>query len=321
MLKREYAYYPFLESTKSAVKSMNIASEIDVKSLELAKQRVLIAVRQGKLPLPSYLPQEDISDQVRSYIIARLIISFIPSKIEQFVKAEATRALEICTRNHDEAFLMNELGISITKDMLVPLRDYLIYGSHFSSMLLPNKHVKNGFVRISPHELHVMLKEAIRSKISEGLPIRESLINDEIKRLLKPVVVEILSEISLRSPAIGRQSKDIAPCMEKVIEELNQGVNVPHLKRWSLAVFLIKRGWDTEKIVEIFSHAPNYDEKIVRYQLDHIKSKGYSMPSCHTLKVQGICVAECGIKNPLQFRKNKLVEKEENKSDEKEQTS
>jgi len=37
--------------------------------------------------------------------------------------------------------------------------------------------------------------------------------------------------------------------------------------------------------------------------------------------VQGICVAECGIKNPLQFRKNKSVEKEENEPDEREQTS
>jgi DNA primase large subunit len=210
-------------------------------------------------------------------------------------------------RNHDEKFLMKELGIEIGADMHIPLRDYLIFGSTFSIMLLSNRSVKGGQVKISPHEINVILKEAIRHKISDGLPIRESLINEDIKKRLKPSLMEILSEISLRSPALGRQSQDLAPCMERVIEELRSGGKVPHLKRWALAVFLVKRGWDIDKIVEVFSHAPNYDEKIVRYQLDHVRAKGYLMPSCRNLITQGICVAECGIKNPLQFRKENLA--------------
>ncbi len=309
MLKRENGYYPFLESTKSIVKSMNIGSEIDDRTLALAKQRVLSAIKHGRLQAPSYFSPDDISNDVKSYAVSRLMVSLINRKIDAFVEAESSRALEICMRNHEEKFLMAELGIEIGADMHIPLRDYLIFGSTFSIMLLSNRSVKGGLVKISPHEINVILKEAIKHKISDGLPIRESLINEDIKKRLKPALMDILSEISLRSPALGRQSQDLAPCMERVIEELHSGAKVPHLKRWALAVFLVKRGWDNDKIVEAFSHAPNYDERIVRYQLDHVRAKGYLMPSCRNLITQGICVAECGTKNPLQFTKDKLAKK------------
>ncbi|MCX8200109.1 MAG: hypothetical protein N3G76_01435 [Candidatus Micrarchaeota archaeon] len=305
MLKRQHGYYPFLGSTKSAVRSLGIPADADVKVIELAKQRVLSALQHGRLPTPSYFSSEDILNDVRAYAVSRIIISLLNRKLEQFVEAESARAIEICRQNHDEDFLMSELGIRFSSDSRINLRDYLVYGSTFSSMLLSNREVAGGMVRISEHEKGVILKEAIKRKIAEGLPIRESAISDTIKAQLRPALNDILSELSLRSPALGRQSQDIAPCMERVIDELRSGAKVPHLKRWALAVFLLKRGWDSEKIIEVFSHAQNFDRKIVQYQLDHIRSKGYSMPSCHNLRAQGICVAQCGIKNPLQYRKGK----------------
>ncbi|MEM4332043.1 MAG: hypothetical protein QW500_02070 [Candidatus Micrarchaeia archaeon] len=303
MLKRQHGYYPFLDSTKAEVKLLRMAADVDAKAIELAKQRVLSAIRHGRLPTPSYFSSEDILNDVRAYAVSRLLVSLLNRKIDAFVDAEATRALEICRKNRDEGFLMAELGMSMGDDLHVSLRDYLTYSSTFASMLLSNREVAGGRVKISEHEKGVLLKEAIKRKISEGLPIRDSLISESLKKQLKPALNEILSELSLRSPALGRQSRDIAPCMEQIINELRAGANVPHIKRWALAVFLIRRGWENSKIIEVFSHAPNYDEKKVNYHLEHIRSKGYSMPSCNTLRAQGLCVAQCGIKNPLQFTK------------------
>ena len=118
-------------------------------------------------------------------------------------------------------------------------------------------------------------------------------------------IEEISTQIQLTLPYSGRQSTDIAPCMESIIGELESGNKVNHLKNWSLAVFLIKRGWDDEKIIAIYSKLPTFNEKLVRYQIEHIRNKNYSMPSCAHLRTQGICVAECNINNPLSYRKKK----------------
>ncbi len=309
MLSKENGFYPFLDVSKKAVMEMKIAGELDARIIEVAKNRVMSAIKHKRLPLPTYFSEQDILDDIRSYAAARLIISLMNRKIDAFVEAESSRALELCRRNRQEGYLMKELGVELTADMYLPLRDYLILGLQFSGMVLSNRHVRDGYVKVQEHEITVMLKEAIRNRVGRDLPIRESLINDDIRKMLKPIVSEILSEISLSSPALGRQSADLAPCIERIIEELRSGAKVSHIKRWALAVFLTKRGWDEDKIVSVFSTAPNFDEKLTRYQLQHVRAKGYSMPSCYNLKSQGICIAECGIKNPLQYRKKEMAEK------------
>ena len=200
---------------------------------------------------------------------------------------------------------MNELGIQIDKDFSMPLSTYLTYSSTFTHMKLPNREVAGGKVKLNDYEINVILREAVKIKINENFPIRSNLISENVKERLKPYLDDITSQIQVTLPYSGRQSTDIAPCMEAVIGELESGNKVNHLKNWSLAVFLIKRGWDDEKIIAIYSKLPNFNEKLVKYQLEHIRDKNYSMPSCSNLKTQGICVADCKIKNPLMYRKKK----------------
>ncbi|MCX8205937.1 MAG: hypothetical protein N3H30_01780 [Candidatus Micrarchaeota archaeon] len=303
MVSREHAYYPFLDSSKKAVRDAQLGGEIDERTLAAAKSRVISALKHRRIPLPAYFSSDDAVQDIKSYAVARLLVSLAGRRIENFIEAETSRALELCRRNGHERMLLSELGISVGDDLYVPLRDYLLYGSQFSGMVLSNRPVAGGRIKVSPHEITVLLKEAIRRKISEGLPIRESLISEDMKSMLKGAVSEIQAEVSLATPGFGRQSQDIAPCMEKILSDMQSGVKVRHLARWALATFLVKRGWDTDRIVQAFSGTPNFDEKTTRYQIDHIRAKGYNVPSCYNLKSQGICVADCGTKSPLQYRK------------------
>ncbi len=301
MVEREHAHYPFLEGSKKAVRDAGMGGDIDARTLAAAKSRVISALKHRRIPAPSYFSQDDVISDIKSYAVARLLVSMVNRRMDAFIDAETMRALDTCLRNKQEKQLLRQLGVNIGDDFYVPLRDYLFYGSPFSSMMLSNKALSRGRVKIAEHEVNVILKEAIRQKIAEGLPIRESLISPELKEQLKPAVQAILAEVSLTAPGFGKQSTDIAPCMEKVLEDMRNGVKVRHLARWGLAVFLVKRGWDTDRIVQAFSGTPNFDERVTRYQIDHVRAKGYQMPSCYNLKSQGLCVAECGTKNPLQF--------------------
>jgi DNA primase large subunit len=80
-----------------------------------------------------------------------------------------------------------------------------------------------------------------------------------------------------------------------------------------LATFLLSKGQTVQQIAPLFKNAPDYNERVTLYQLNHlagISGSGtkYSCPSCEKLKTQSLCFAtsECDtIINPLQFGKKR----------------
>lgn len=314
MLSKENGYFPFLEISKtnfqSTIPNFNIEN-VDDDLIEISKNRLLQALKYKRITLPTYIRDKpndldnDIIRDIKTYILTRILANLVKRRVDNYIEAESFRAIELAQREKLIDYLMNELGIQIDKDFSMPLSTYLTYSSTFTHMKLPNREVAGGKVKLNDYEINVILREAVKIKINENFPIRSNLISENVKERLKPYLDDITSQIQVTLPYSGRQSTDIAPCMEAVIGELESGNKVNHLKNWSLAVFLIKRGWDDEKIIAIYSKLPNFNEKLVKYQLEHIRDKNYSMPSCSNLKTQGICVADCKIKNPLMYRKKK----------------
>ena len=72
---------------------------------------------------------------------------------------------------------------------------------------------------------------------------------------------------------------------------------------------LLAKGQTVEQIAPLFKNAPDYNERVTKYQLEHIagssgKGTRYSCPSCEKLRSENLCFAipECdGIINPIQF--------------------
>jgi len=96
------------------------------------------------------------------------------------------------------------------------------------------------------------------------------------------------------------------PCIERLIEELRRGENLSHFARFTLATFLIHAGWTVDQIVDLFRNAPDFDEKVTRYQVEHLAGKRgggkkYDPPSCARIQQEGLCVADCGVRHPLEL--------------------
>ena len=68
---------------------------------------------------------------------------------------------------------------------------------------------------------------------------------------------------------------------------------------------------DSEKILELFSNFPDFKEKISRYQIEHAKKQAYVSPACGTVRGYGLCVANCRIGNPLNWRSKSLQKSSE----------
>jgi DNA primase large subunit len=104
------------------------------------------------------------------------------------------------------------------------------------------------------------------------------------------------------------------PCIEHLYHAVDAGENLPHSARLLLATFLLFSGKSLEEIVEIFKKLPDFNERITRYQLEHLSgkaggSKRYFVPSCEKIKMENLCheTNVCrGIINPIQLLRKKV---------------
>ena len=139
---------------------------------------------------------------------------------------------------------------------------------------------------------------------------------------LEPLRVDqkLLEEARKIAQVKGAASTDIAseqgvqvvkedafpPCVKRAIERLRQGENVSHAERFLIATFLLNIGLEVDQVVELFSSAPDFNEKVTRYQVEHLAGlrggrKKYSPYSCDKLKALGVCpiLDRCDGRNPL----------------------
>ncbi len=122
---------------------------------------------------------------------------------------------------------------------------------------------------------------------------------------LRDLAVKLLRVRRRKVPKSRRKS--FPPCMKELLKRAEEGENLPHEARFALASFLINIGWDVDKVVEVFSNVPDFDEDRTRYQVRHIaglegSGKRYRPPSCRKMKEWGLCVdGDCGVGSPLGY--------------------
>jgi DNA primase large subunit len=144
------------------------------------------------------------------------------------------------------------------------------------------------------------LQEAIRSRLTTPLEI-----TSELRSRLLDNEREFLEELARRMPTpTARAGAGTArlrpelfpPCIRKMRRMLQQGENLSHAGRFALAAFLYRAGADMETMVDQYRGAPDFDEGITRYQLEHITrhggGAGYEPPECATLRSHGLCFRE-----------------------------
>jgi DNA primase large subunit len=56
-----------------------------------------------------------------------------------------------------------------------------------------------------------------------------------------------------------------------------------------------------EGVLQLYAGLPDFSEKISKYQIQHIRKRGYHVPSCSTVMSYGLCCAVCRVGNPLKW--------------------
>lgn len=206
----------------------------------------------------------------------------------------------------------------------VKLWDYLRYApKNDPNWMLGTRPIVRGYVLLTTHDLFRLIEEAAEAKImdifarlNEKLDILKPLI-DAASGRLKDIQESVPQPRPVKVRVRGVEGDP--PCITSILNELRGGGNPSHMARFTLAAYLGHKCVDVEgkspeecvdEVLEPFTHAADYNEKIARYQVEHILGlrggrKFYTPPSCQELNSLGLCPTNlgCGVKNPLQYLK------------------
>jgi DNA primase large subunit len=334
----EIAKYPFLADAGQYLKEQGFTLEqfgTDpdlIPLIEKAYNRIYAACEGDPQSYKSDIIENQVSNiatlprEVFSFLLSIVLLKLtgIPTLARRFALNEAMRAeayLEKDLKNISND--SNELPIRIIEDLfsikvkkhddffVISISDYIKHSVYFHERewKLINRYVENGFVFLTPHQtVRLVRKELgtfITSKILTGK--KPSMISGFEK------FVNNLILYSKKFSTSVVDSGEYPPCIKHAIEILEKGENLPHSGRFMLATFLLSKGQLVQQIAPLFKNAPDYNEKITLYQLNHLAGTSgsgtqYSCPSCEKLKTQSLCfiIPECNsIISPLQFGKKK----------------
>ena len=301
-----YAHYPFTDEAKEYAKKIKLQLTDD--TLKMGEERIRQALEDGKIKLISSSIESELQSHLASYAASRLILAawdsmYVRGRVAVCESKAANAYLnskEDKQANYD-SFLAKSFNISFFKEnnhFKIPFYDYLMHCPKDIKYKLTNMELQNGLVKITESQKSRILEEAVRKKLeapSKKLANPSPQIKKAIARLGKYLPREKLEPIKI-------EQKDFPPCIQKMINDLQNSQNVAHSGRLSLAIYLIRAGLKDEQIAAVFQKAPDYNKETTEYQIKHIRSKGYSMPACKTMDTYGLCIAKCRCNSPLHFR-------------------
>jgi len=311
-----FAEYPFLPGAETLLRE----EEVSVRALlaepayaaarTLGRARILAAADdpRGARDLDE-LARADPFVRLLSFLFARLVLSSAstPVALRRWAVAEAkrnhVRLLAVPVEELGE--VARRLGFSFAPVPLgveVPLADYLRLSVPIreAEFRLPRQAVARGTVTVRPPRAARLLQEAVRLRLAEPLPLADDVVRDIRER-----EAELLRDLAERTPSpVARpglpggplRPELFPPCIRKMQRTLQKGENLSHSGRFCLAAFLHRTGADFETIVDQFRGAPDFDESVTRYQVEHITlrdgGRGYEPPECETLRSHGLCARD-----------------------------
>ncbi len=197
----------------------------------------------------------------------------------------------------------------------VRVTDYLTRAPNFheEEWKLINRLVYNGYVYLDADETVRLIRSELTSLIYSRV---KTMTLSNLPESIKAKVDDLRKKLQPHYEYRRYQPTHYPPCIKKALEIMNRGENLPHSARLMLATYMLAIGKSVDDIVILFHNAPDYNENITKYQVEHLAgNRGshtkYSVPSCEKLRNENLCFAteECnGITNPIQFR-SKLFKK------------
>ncbi|MEM3442684.1 MAG: DNA primase large subunit PriL [Candidatus Bathyarchaeia archaeon] len=331
--KNDIAKYPFLKEATEHVKKLDLKIEDIVSQefrvvLERAEERIEEAILYALVSRKVHNAEVEILSFPAAIMLA--IATQNPFIKKRYALAEAKQAFNDIKLEPKEKILAIaknfEWKIELNNDLEIPYEfklhfaDYLRNTTHLrdKKWKLVNRLLSKGNVYLTRNEVARLLSEEIRRHIERRLEVKESL-------KFPQEIVERAEKIKkLSADKIGKAEMEgfpktivqeaFPPCIKNLYQAIVTGRHLPHIGRFTLTSFLINVGMTPEEMIELFKNFSDFNERMTRYQVEHIAGERgsrtrYISPKCDTLKTHGVCINPdelCQkIRHPLSYyRKN-----------------
>jgi DNA primase large subunit len=305
-----FAKYPFLSSAAPLLRTYHITN-LPQEVRSRAVERVLEAIERGE---KGVLPKLDNPwVELLSFPLSRALVLYVDDDWlrKRWALAEAARVERLLYSESDELLLyvINDLGLKTKKTedgkWVMHFSQYLHLARRLaveSRWKLVNRLVDKGLVTLTRPEVIRLVRERLYDSFTQTKPLPTNWHPEESK-----VIKEALQRRAAKTVAPA-PSKEWAPCM---VALRNSVADASHFGLFALAAYMANKGYEVKEIVDVLRVRSDFDEKIARYQVEHIAGQRgshikYRPPSCPTIKTHGLCIEDgkhCpyNIKNPLQY--------------------
>ena len=309
--------YPFLQRLYRYITTeMNIKELVSPEYAEIIK-RAETRVREAILHGVVGPPVKNNEIEISSFPVAVLMVASTKDKriMRAFSLAEAKRMYEFLIDEKTEIILniarffgwkirlLDKLHRAKNPyEFAVNFRDYVknAVSIQDKKWKLVNRFVVKGEVYLTKREVCRLLQEEIRRYIEEKLDteVDVTLLPFELQKKVESLK-NLFTEIRGKIPSIGTFPNKVVieafpPCIKALYDMLSSGRHLSHIGRFTLTSFLVNIGMPTESIVDLFRNLSDFNERLTRYQVEHIAGERgsrtrYTPPKCETLKTHGVC--------------------------------
>jgi len=331
--KNDLAKYPFLKKTAEHVKKLSLkVEELANPEMEQVLNRAEERVKNAILYAVSVGEKRENDVEIPSFPVAIMLAiatknSFIKKR---YALAEAKHAFSNMQFENREKILAiatdfdwnlaPNRGTEIPLEFALDFADYLKNIAHLrdEKWKLVNRLLANGTVYLNQHDVARLLQEEVQRRIEKRLEAKElpnfpEKITKMAERLTELAREKIGVEEMEGFPKVVAQSA-FPPCIAALYEAASKGRHLSHVGRFTLTSFLVNIGMPPEKVNELFKSLSDYNERLTRYQVEHIAGERgsrtrYTPPQCATLQTHGVCTNSddlCRrIRHPLKYYKLK----------------
>jgi DNA primase large subunit len=311
--KNDMAKYPFLKENTEYIKRLNLRiedlanSELSV-ALKRAEERVKNAVQNAIVDRK--MRNEEL--EILSFPAAIMLVIATDSSFikKRYALAEAKRTYEDLKNENPRRLVEIAQGfgwqLSINQsvgsqnEFSMNYTDFLKNATHLRDMKwkLVNRVLDNGKVFVSRNETARLLSEEVRRNLEkrfelEDLPAFPKEIM-EIAEKIKKLSAEKIAKTETEEMPQAMVQSAFPPCINALYLAFSSGRHLSHIGRFALTSFLVNIGMPADKVIELFKNISDFNEKMTRYQVEHIAGvtgsrTRYTPPKCDTLRTHGVC--------------------------------
>jgi DNA primase large subunit len=337
--KSDLVKYPFFKGTAEYIRPLDLqigelTSDEMEHVLKRAEERVTEAILYVRITRNQKATK--IGTEISSYPVALMLVTATGNSFikKRYALAEAKQAsvdltnekkeiVSLIAQNFGWKLSLNPKQSVVPHEFMLHFTDYIRNITHLHAdpkWRLVNRIVVNGIVYLNQADIARLLQEEIRRRIEKALD------STELSKL-PPKIIDIAERIkNLAIERIGTSEMEgfpktvvqeaFPPCINALYEAVSKRHHLSHVGRFTLTSFLVSIGMPSEKVAELFKSFSDYNERLTRYQIEHIAGERgsrtrYTPPNCATLQTHRVCVNRndslCrGARNPLVYYKRKL---------------